>query len=100
VLEALISVKADVVLDRDRTGQQVVEVLIEGNGSFILHPSLKLSLRICLSFHSKAYDPLSLVFPTKMIGPLLFRKTLQFANAKFLPSKAQSKIPKRNIRFW
>ena len=39
---------------------------------------LKLTLRICLSLHAKAFDPLGLVLPTRIIGMLLFRNTLQF----------------------
>ena len=38
----------------------------------------KLTLQICLHFHAKIYDPLGLVMPTKMIGNLLFRSSLQF----------------------
>ena len=37
----------------------------------------KLTLRICLRFQMKIFDPLGLVMPTKMIGNLLFRITLQ-----------------------
>ena len=37
----------------------------------------KLTLRICLKFHMKIFDPLGLVMPTKMIGNLLFRISLQ-----------------------
>ena len=37
---------------------------------------LKLTVRICLSIHSKAFDPLGLVLPTRMVGNLLFRETL------------------------
>ena len=36
-----------------------------------------LTLRISLSIHAKTYDPLGLVLPTRMIGNLLFRKSLQ-----------------------
>ena len=32
----------------------------------------KLTLRICLRFHMKIFDPLGLVMPTKMIGNLLY----------------------------
>ena len=44
-----------------------------------LPPEVKpvLTLRIGLSFHAKTYDPLGLVLPTRMIGNLLFRKSLQ-----------------------
>ena len=37
----------------------------------------KITLRICLTYHMKPFDPLGLVMPTKMIGNLLFRCTLQ-----------------------
>ena len=37
----------------------------------------QLTLRICLRFHMKIFDPLGLVMPTRMIGNLLFRISLQ-----------------------
>ena len=36
-----------------------------------------LTIRACLSIHAKTYDPLGLILPTKMVGNLLFRETLQ-----------------------
>ena len=42
-----------------------------------------LTLRICLSKHAKAFDPLGWVLPTKMIGNLLFRRTLQLMKQEF-----------------
>ena len=36
-----------------------------------------LTLRVCLSLHSKPYDPLGLLLPLRMVGNLLFRNTLQ-----------------------
>ena len=48
---------------------------------------LKLTVRICLSIHSKAFDPLGLVLPTRMIGNLLFRETLQFLKQDTSTSK-------------
>ena len=58
--------------------------------SNILSPSVKpvLTLRICLSFHAKTYDPLGLVLPTRMIGNILFRSTLQI-----LKKEQKGKIP-------
>ena len=47
-----------------------------------------LTLRVCLSLHAKAHDPLGLVLPTRMIGNLLFRKTLQV-----LKKERKGKIP-------
>ena len=35
-----------------------------------------LTLRAGLSLHAKSYDPLGLILPTKMIGSILFRETL------------------------
>ena len=46
-------------------------------GSKLREIKPKLTLRICLSFHAKTHDPLGLVLPTRMIGNLLFRKSLQ-----------------------
>ena len=37
----------------------------------------KLTIRISLSFHAKVFDPLGLVLPTRLIGMLLFRSSLQ-----------------------
>ena len=48
----------------------------------------RLTLRVCLSLHAKAHDPLGLVLPTRMIGNLLFRKTLQI-----LKKERKGKIP-------
>ena len=48
----------------------------------------KLTLRTCLSFHSRPYDPLGLVLPTRMIGNILFRKTIHT-----LKKERQGKIP-------
>ena len=47
-----------------------------------------LTLRIGLSFHAKTYDPLGLVLPTRMIGNLLFRKSLQL-----LKKEQKGRIP-------
>ena len=37
----------------------------------------KLTIRMSLSFHAKVFDPLGLVLPTRLIGMLLFRTSLQ-----------------------
>ena len=58
MFEDLFSVRADVVLGGGRTGQEVTEVLVKKDMSLILNPEIKLSLRICLPIHPKAYDPL------------------------------------------
>ena len=47
----------------------------------IRNPGIKLSLRICLSIHAKTFDPLGWFLPTKMVGNLLFRETLQYLNS-------------------
>ena len=38
----------------------------------------KLTLRLSLSFHSRIFDPLGLMLPTRMIGMLLFLESIQF----------------------
>ena len=57
------------------SGKKIAAVKIS---DVIANPSLKLNLRICLSFHAKAFDPLGLILPLKMKGNILFRNTLQF----------------------
>ena len=58
-------------------------------------PDLKLTLRWALSLHAKAYDPLGLILPTKMIGNFLFRRSLQSLSeqAASLPEKYTTKLP-------
>ena len=58
------------------------------------NPKLKLTVRNCLSLHSKAFDPIGLDLPTKMIGALLFRKTLQILSSK---SKAENSTSKNRL---
>ena len=50
---------------------------LRGNGQLPREIKPRLTLRICLRFHMKIFDPLGLVMPTKMIGNLLFRISLQ-----------------------
>ena len=99
VLEDTFSVNAGAVLGGGKKGGEAVTEVVEDNNSLILNPTLKLSLRICLSVHAKAYEPLGFMFPTKMVGAILFRKTLQFINAKFPVSKAECKGQKGKIRW-
>jgi len=54
----------------------------------ILEVKQHLTLRICLSLHAMSYDPLGFVLPTRMIGQLLFRESLQD-----LKKKRKGKIP-------
>ena len=82
-----------------KKGGELIEVLVKENEKLILKLKIKLTLRISLSLHAKAYDPIGLVLPTKMVGAILFRKTLQFVNAKFPLSEAKSKIHKGKIRW-
>ena len=48
----------------------------------------QLTIRSCLSLHSKPYDPLGLILPIKMIGNLLFRNSL-----RFMKKEGKGKIP-------
>ena len=71
---------------------------MEENPSFGLPP--KLTLRICLSLHARAFDPLGLVLPTRMIGNLLFRNTLQFLKRGVAIDKDEKKKAKKNLIPW
>ena len=59
--------------------------------SLILNPGLLLTLRVCLSIHAKAYDPLGFVLPTRMMGNLLFRESLQHINMFISKQGVQTK---------
>ena len=62
--------------------------------SYQENPQLKLTLRDCLSLHSKAFDPLGMILPVKMIGNLLFRQTIQFLSHQAkTDDKPTSKLP-------
>lgn len=56
---------------KDKTQTQVLDTTLPSS----LCP--KLTLRICLSLHSRVFDPLGLVLSTRMIGMLLFRDSVQ-----------------------
>ena len=66
-------------LEKPGKKQKKSEVSVTINKDSIDRINIKphLTIRACLSLHAKAYDPLGLVLPTKMVGSLLFRKTLQ-----------------------
>ena len=53
-------------------------------------PQLNLTLRDALSLHAKAFDPLGLILPTKMVGMILFRETTQKLKEG---EKGSSKLP-------
>ena len=53
-----------------------------------VHVFPHLTLRIALSIHAKAYDPLGLILPCKMVGSLLLRLTIQV-----LRKEAQGPVP-------
>ena len=52
---------------------------------------------MCLSLHARPYDPLGFILPVKMIGNLLFRRTLQSLSEKVkqldIESRPKSKLP-------
>ena len=84
---------------RVRDDRLFVKVQIEGKqrkivltlNNFIENPALKLTVRECLSLHARCYDPLGLCLPVKMVGNILFRKTLQVLAASRL--EGESKLP-------
>lgn len=85
----LLSVKPAMLADKKKGGVAVLTAV--DNGAFILNPSLTLTLRLCLSVHAQSFDPLGFVLPVRMVGNILFRKTLQFL--KTLNLDAKRKIP-------
>ena len=64
--------------------------LTEEERSSIFWKSLKpkLTIRICLSYHARCFDPMGFVLPTRMIGNLLFRISIQN-----LKKELQGRIP-------
>ena len=70
-----------VKLDISEDDRQLLDQLDKGatpsNDQLPREVKPRLTLRICLRFHMKIFDPLGLVMPTKMIGNLLFRFSLQ-----------------------
>ena len=74
-------VREDKLFIKARGSGKNKSIVVELN-SFLENPSLRLTLRECLSLHARAWDPLGFVLPVKMVGTLLFRKTLQFLSNK------------------
>ena len=58
-----------------KRGITKVNVLVDQLSNVVVTPHL--TLRACLSLHARPFDPLGLVLPTRMIGNILFRNTLQ-----------------------
>ena len=86
VFEDYLYVKCDLVKPSKKPKKNEIIVSVSAAGLLEIKPHL--SLRICLSLHAKAYDPLGMVLPTRMFGSLLFRSTLQD-----LKKIRQGKIP-------
>ena len=59
-----------------KRGTKAVEVTIDEKLYVSIAPHL--TLRACLSLHARPFDALGLILPTKVIGNILFRNTLQF----------------------
>ena len=70
-------VKADLVKSgRGVKGSKSASlVIIDPSSRVVITPHL--TLRVCLSLHARPFDPLGLILPTKVIGNILFRSTLQ-----------------------
>ena len=93
-------IKAEAKIGGSKKVGEMIQVLVLREEKVILNPNVKLTLRICLSIHAKAYDPLGLVLPTRMVGNILFRKTLQFINRTFpVISEGGRKVQKGKIRW-
>ena len=70
-----IKAKLDKSIKKVRYNAKVIRVMMEEGRIITISPHL--TLRICLLLHAKPFYPLGLVLPTRMIGSLLFRETLQ-----------------------
>ena len=70
-------VKADLLKmgKKVKPGKAAACVTVNPTSGVTITPQL--TLRICLSLHARPFDPLGLILPTKVIGNVLFRKTLQ-----------------------
>ena len=87
VKEDLFYVKVNISGKKRNVNISLNEILAE--------PNLKLTLRDALSLHAKAFDPLGVILPTKTIGMLLFRETIQNLSLKIkqCEEKSSSKLP-------
>ena len=70
-------IKSNLEKPSKRPKKNHVSLIVGENPLDLLQVKPVLTIRACLSFHAKAYDPLGFVLPTRMIGNLLFRITLQ-----------------------
>ena len=61
--------------------------------NLIDNPSLKLTVRDCLSLHARCFDPMGLVLPVKMTGAILFRNTLQVISIKIKSDGGGKRLP-------
>ena len=70
-------IKADLIKASKKVkhGVKSAEVMVDPTLQVSIAPHL--TLRVCLSLHSRPFDPLGLARPTKIIGDILFRNTLQ-----------------------
>ena len=78
-------VKVDVTCGSKKKSGSSKIIISEDSGRCIIDTKQlvpKLTLRDCLSIHSKPFDPLGFVLPVRMVGNLLFRKSLQVMNTK------------------
>ena len=71
----------DLLAGTERTSKAMNEVKNSVQGSMAgavgaSEVKLKLTLRICLSFDSKPYDPLGFVLPMMIVRNILFRRTI------------------------
>ena len=84
-------VKADLAKlgKKFKRGTTAVEVLVSPNHDVSIAPHL--TLRACLSLHAKPFDALGFVLPTRIIGNLLFRTTLQTMKKESKGKRCSSK---------
>ena len=76
VVNDMLSVKVNIAKPSKKIKKKH-RYIVEISPTNIVTVAPHLTLRIALSIHAKAYDPLGLVLPCKMIGNLLLRLSIQ-----------------------
>ena len=77
VKEDTFYIKSNLTKVRKRVKRGVKAIDVSVSEQFLVTIAPHMTLRACLSLHATPFDALGLVLPTKVIGNILFRNTLQ-----------------------
>ena len=88
VSKDLLYIKADLHKSNNRVRRGVPISTVSIGPDSLVSISPHMTLRVCLSLHSKPFDALGFILPTRVIGNLLFRSTLQL-----MKKERKGKIP-------